>query len=150
SLNVIRACSRHGVAMIFASTSEVYGCNPAVPWSEQADRVLGPTSVSRWCYSSAKAVVEHYLYACHQEERLRFVIVRLFNVYGPGLKGRVISRFVEQALAGEPLTVYGDGTQTRTFLYVDDAVAALTAIISAGQFSAKVYNVGNVEPVSII
>jgi UDP-glucose 4-epimerase len=150
SLNVIRTCARRGVGVIFASTSEVYGHNPAVPWSEQADRVLGPTSVNRWCYSSAKAVIEHYLFACHQEDDLDFVIARLFNVYGPGLKGRVVARFIEQALNDEPLTIHGDGSQTRTFLYIADAIAALRAIISAGRLSSKAYNIGDVTPVSIL
>ncbi len=150
SLNVIRSCARHGVRIIFASTSEVYGYNAEVPWSEEADRVLGPTSINRWCYSSAKAVIEHYLFACHQEADLDFVITRFFNVYGPGLSGRVVVRFIEQALRGEPLRIHGDGSQTRTFLYIADAVAALQSIIAAGRSEAKVYNIGDTKPVSIL
>ena len=150
SFNVIRACARFRIGVVFASTSEIYGYNPQVPWSEEADRVLGPTSTNRWCYASAKAMVEHYLYACRQEESLDFVITRFFNVYGPGLKGRVIAHFIEQALAGKPLTVHGDGMQTRTFLYIDDAVTALKAIISKGEFSASAYNIGDTMPVSML
>jgi UDP-glucose 4-epimerase len=150
SFNVIRACARFRVGVVFASTSEIYGYNSQVPWSEDADRVLGPTSTSRWCYGSAKAMVEHYLYACRQEEGLDFAITRFFNVYGPGLQGRVIAHFIQQALAGKPLTVHADGLQSRTFLYIDDAVAALRAIISKGGFSANAYNIGDTTPITIL
>lgn len=150
SLNVIRSCVRHRAGIVFASTSEVYGYNPEVPWAEQSDRVLGPTSINRWCYSSAKAAIEHYLFACHQEDGLDFAITRFFNVYGPGLRGRVISQFIRQALSGEPLIVHGDGSQTRSFLYIADAIEALKAIISREKLPATAYNIGSTDAVSIL
>lgn len=150
SLNVVDSAARYHTPILFASTSEVYGRNPSVPWAETADRILGKIQDSRWCYSSSKAAVEHYLHACRQEEGLDFVTVRLFNVYGPGLTGRVISNFTERALAGEPLEVHGDGSQVRCFVYVSDVLDALERIIRSHKFAGETYNVGNPAPVSIL
>lgn len=150
SLNVVDSAARYHTPILFASTSEVYGRNPSVPWAETADRILGKVQDSRWCYSSSKAAVEHFLHACRQEEGLDFVTVRLFNVYGPGLTGRVISNFIERALAGEPLEVHGDGTQVRCFVYVSDVLDAFERIIRSHKFAGETYNIGNPVPVSIL
>jgi UDP-glucose 4-epimerase len=150
SLTVVDSAVLHQIPIIFASTSEVYGRNPSVPWSETADRVLGKVQDSRWCYSSSKAAVEHYLHACRQEDGLDFVTVRLFNVYGPGLTGRVISNFIERALTGESLEVHGDGSQVRCFVYVRDVVDAVEKILHSQKFAGETYNIGNPAPVTIL
>ena len=149
SMNVIHSAMNHKASIFFASTSETYGYNPHVPWSEQAERLLGPTSVNRWCYATAKAAIEHYLFACRQDKGLNFVITRFFNLYGAGLKGRVIDRFIRQALASEPLLIHGDGSQIRTFLYIDDAIEAVRLIISHSPMDGRVYNIGNTTPIRI-
>jgi nucleoside-diphosphate-sugar epimerase len=152
SLNLIRSAVKHGSRIIFTSTSEIYGRNRDVPWSEDADRVLGSTSVSRWCYSTGKALIEHYLYACKQDAGLDFTIVRFFNIYGPGLQGRVVTSFIQNALKNRPILIHGDGRQTRTFLYVADAVNAVVSIVNSTKTSAKAYNIGHSDqtPITMI
>lgn len=143
--NVLRAAFKYGRRLVFASTSEVYGRNPSVPWREDADRVLGATTIDRWCYATSKAAAEHFCLA-YKRLGLPVTIVRYFNVYGPRLDrldvGRVISIFMGQLLRGEPLTVIGDGTQTRCFTYVSDAVrATLAAGLLAGA-EGEIINIG--------
>ena len=150
SFNVIQSAIKHKTRIVFTSTSEVYGVNSNTPWSENSDRVLGSTSISRWCYSSSKAAVEHYLFACNHENALSFVITRFFNVYGPGLKGRVVTKFINRALAGEPLEIHGNGKQTRAFCYVSDAIEALKLIISTPKTCDNIYNIGQSTPTTIL
>ena len=144
--NVLRAALKHGRRVVFASTSEVYGKNPAVPWREDADRVLGPSTIDRWCYSTSKAAGEHFCLA-FRRLGLPVTILRYFNVYGPRLDqldvGRVITIFMGQLLRGEPLTVIGDGNQTRCFTYVDDAVAATIAAGVTAAAEGQIINVGS-------
>jgi UDP-glucose 4-epimerase len=142
SIAVVRRCAEFAIPVLFASTSEIYGINPALPWPETADRVLGPVANMRWCYATAKAAVEHYLDACRQDLGLNHTIVRLFNAYGSGLKGRVVDGFIRQALAGEPLVIHGDGLQTRSFCYIDDVVDALLRIIARPIIGGDTYNIG--------
>ncbi len=150
--NVLRAAYKHGRRLVFGSTSEVYGRNPAVPWSEDADRVLGPSTIDRWCYSTSKAVGEHFCLA-YRRLGLPVTILRFFNVYGPRLDeidvGRVITIFIGQLLRGEPLTVIGDGSQTRCFTYVDDVVRAIVAAGVLKAAEGEVINVGSSEETSI-
>ncbi len=150
--NVLRAALKHGRRVVFASTSEVYGKNPAVPWREDADRVLGPSTLDRWCYSTSKAAGEHFCLA-FRRLGLPVTILRYFNVYGPRLDqldvGRVITIFMGQLLRGEPLTVIGDGTQTRCFTYVTDAVAATIAAGVSAAAEGQVINVGSDVETSI-
>lgn len=129
SLNVVRRCADYGVPVVFSSTSEVYGINPELPWAEDANRVLGPVANVRWCYSTAKVAVEHYLDACRRQLGLRYTVVRLFNTYGDGLRGRVVDGFIRRALAGQPLIIHGDGRQTRCFCHIDDVTDALMRIV---------------------
>lgn len=150
SLHVVRRCADRGVPILFASTSEVYGVNPDLPWSEDARRVLGPVSNVRWCYATAKAAVEHYLAACRTQLGLRYTTVRLFNAYGPGLSGRVVDTFVRRALAGAPLVVHGSGGQTRCFCYIDDVVRAFVLITDGPELAGQTYNVGTTEPTRIL
>ncbi|HYA34251.1 MAG TPA: NAD-dependent epimerase/dehydratase family protein [Candidatus Binataceae bacterium] len=125
--NILKAAYKYSKKVVFSSTSEVYGRNPKVPWREDDDRVLGATSIDRWCYSTSKAVGEHFCFAYHKLG-LPVAIVRFFNVYGPRLDkldvGRLFTIFMGQLLRGKDLTVIGDGSQTRCFTYVTDAVEA--------------------------
>ncbi|MGH7841856.1 MAG: NAD-dependent epimerase/dehydratase family protein [Candidatus Binataceae bacterium] len=128
--NLLRAAYKYNKKVVFSSTSEVYGRNPKVPWKEDDDRVLGATTIDRWCYSTSKAVGEHFCFAYHKLG-LPVTVVRYFNVYGPRLDkvdvGRLFTIFMGQLLRGADLTVIGDGAQTRCFTYVTDAVAATVA-----------------------
>jgi len=150
--NVLRAAYKHRRRVVFTSTSEVYGRNPAVPWAEDADRVLGPTSIDRWCYATSKAAAEHFCLA-YRRLGLPVTILRFFNVYGPRLDqldvGRVITIFLGQLLRGEPITVIGDGSQTRCFTWIQDAIRATVAagIVSAAE--GQVINVGTDRETSI-
>jgi UDP-glucose 4-epimerase len=142
---VLKLAFKHQKKVVFSSTSEVYGRNPKVPWSEDDDRVLGSTRIDRWCYSTSKAVGEHFCFA-YYAMGLPVTVVRYFNVYGPRLDqldvGRVITIFLGQALRGEPLTVIGDGQQTRCFTYVDDAVRATVAAGVAPHTDGEAFNIG--------
>jgi UDP-glucose 4-epimerase len=150
--NVLSAAFRYGSRILIASTSEIYGTSPAVPFREDGDRVLGPTWVHRWSYSTAKAVDEHLAFA-YAERGLRMSIVRYFNSYGPRIDesgyGSVIARFAAQALQGEPLTVHGDGSQTRCFTYVSDTVAGTLLAARKAEAIGGVFNIGGSEEVSI-
>lgn len=154
SLNIFKMASANKTKVVFASTSEIYGRNPCVPWKENDERVLGSTAINRWCYSTSKAAAEHYLYAYNQQEGLNFVIVRFFNVYGPRLddlgSGRVIPIFLKQFLNGEPVTIHGDGSQTRTFVYVEDAVDAVLKVSFSKKAECQAFNVGSDKEVSIL
>jgi len=151
--NVLKVAFKYGRKVVFSSTSEVYGRNPALPWSEDDDRVLGSTRIDRWCYSTSKAVGEHFCFAYHKLG-LPVTITRYFNVYGPRLDkidvGRIITIFMGQLLRGEPLTVIGDGKQTRCFTYIDDAVRATIAAGTADGTNGGVFNVGTDVETSIL
>jgi len=150
--NVLKLAFKHQKRVVFSSTSEVYGRNPKVPWQEEDDRVLGSTRIDRWCYSTSKAVGEHFCFAYHHIG-LPVTITRYFNVYGPRLDkldvGRVITIFMGQVLRNEPLTVIGDGTQTRCFTYIDDAVKATIAAGIAPGTDGQVFNIGTAVETSI-
>ncbi len=141
-LDIVKLCRLSDKLLFFTSTSEIYGKNPNIPFSEDDDRVLGSTKINRWCYSSSKSAVEHYIYATAQEGHLRYVVTRLFNVYGPRLRGRVVSKFIEKAIQGKDLQVHGDGRQTRCFTYIDDAVDAFVGLILDEKAHNNCYNVG--------
>ncbi|HPG41578.1 MAG TPA: GDP-mannose 4,6-dehydratase [bacterium] len=143
---VLRLANRYLRKVLITSTSEIYGKSEAVPFKEDADRVLGPTTKSRWSYSCSKAIDEFLALAYYKERNLETVIMRLFNTVGPrqtGRYGMVIPRFVQQALKGKPLTVYGDGNQYRCFTYVDDVVMAAIKLMATPQAVGQVYNIGN-------
>jgi UDP-glucose 4-epimerase len=138
--------------VVIASTSEVYGKNDQVPLREDADGVLGPTSKSRWSYACSKAIDEFLGLAYHQSKGVPVVIVRYFNTIGPrqtGRYGMVVPRFVQQALAGDSITVYGDGNQTRSFTDVADAVRATVALSQHPAALGAVFNIGNGYEISI-
>ena len=149
---VLKAAAKKQRLVVVASTSEVYGKSDAVPFREDGDIALGSTVKHRWAYACSKALDEFLALAYWKEKRLPVVIVRFFNTVGPrqtGRYGMVVPNFVRQALAGEPITVFGDGKQTRCFTYVGDVVGALTAIVAREEAHGNVYNVGNTEEVSI-
>jgi UDP-glucose 4-epimerase len=149
---VLAAAFRYGKKVVFSSTSEIYGRNTRVPFDEESDRVLGSTSIDRWCYSTSKAAGEHLCFA-FARMGLRVVVIRYFNVYGPRLdtmdRGRVVTIFMGQLLRGEPLTVIGDGAQTRTFIYIDDAVRATVAAGLTPKAEGLAINIGTDREISI-
>jgi len=149
---VLHAAAKHKKRIIIASTSEIYGKNPKQPLSETDDRVVGAPQKIRWTYSDAKAIEEAMAFALHQEKKLAVTTVRLFNTVGPrqtGRYGMVVPRFVQAALKTEPLTIYGDGTQSRVFCHVDDAVAAIATMAATDTTIGDVYNVGGTGEVTI-
>jgi UDP-glucose 4-epimerase len=150
---VLKAALRYRAKVLIASTSEVYGKGNAIPFREDDDVVLGPTSRSRWSYAASKMVDEFLALAYYRERGLPIVVFRLFNTVGPrqtGRYGMVIPRFVGQALRKEPLSVYGDGGQSRCFLHVHDAVEAILALSENSAATGQVFNVGSMEEVSIL
>ena len=150
---VIEACVHYGRKLLLASTSEIYGKNEAVPLAETSDCVLGSPTVPRWAYSTAKAVSEILAFTYHYERGLPAIVVRLFNTVGPrqsAAYGMVIPRLVRQALADEPLTVYGDGSQTRCFGHVADVITALLRLLEHPGAVGAMFNIGSDEEVTIL
>jgi UDP-glucose 4-epimerase len=151
--NVIGAAARSEVPLLFTSTSEVYGKNSEGALVEISDRLLGPSQVSRWSYSNAKAFGEMLAFGYHREQGAEMVVVRLFNTVGPrqtGMYGMVLPRFVSQALAGEDLTVFGDGSQSRCFAHVADSVDAMLLLAECETAVGNVFNVGSPTEVTIL
>ncbi|HXU33863.1 MAG TPA: NAD-dependent epimerase/dehydratase family protein [Thermoanaerobaculia bacterium] len=150
---VIKLAYRYDKKVIFSSTSEVYGKSKDTPFHEYGDRLLGATSIDRWCYSTSKAVGEHFCFA-YAKLGLPVVIVRFFNAYGPRLDridvGRVITIFMGQLLRGEPLTVIGDGKQTRAFTYVGDAVRALAMAGEKTEAVGGIFNIGTDRETTVL
>lgn len=144
---------KYGRKVIFASTSEIYGRSTKIPFQEEDDRVLGPTKIDRWCYSTAKAVGEHYCFAYHQMG-LPVVVLRFFNAFGPRLdsieSGRIISIFMGQLLKNKPLTIIGDGTQTRCFTYVDDVIEGIMRSSEVPEAEGEAINIGTNRETSIL
>jgi len=152
SQTVLRIGARYRKKIILASSSEIYGKNEDIPFSEDSDRILGPTVRSRWCYACSKAMDEFLALAYAKQLALPVVIVRLFNTVGPrqtGRYGMVVPRFVRQALTGEPVTVYGDGQQTRAFCHVGDVVRGIVGLADATDALGEVFNIGNTQEVTI-
>jgi nucleoside-diphosphate-sugar epimerase len=151
--NVLDHCNRFGKRVLVASTSEIYGDRrEPEALDEGSRRLYGPTTARRWAYAESKALDEFLALAYHQERGLDCVIVRLFNTVGPrqsGEYGMVIPRFVSAALAGRPLEIFGDGTQTRCFCHVQDTIGAVSGLMESG-ISGEIFNVGSTERVSII
>ncbi len=149
---VLQVAHKYDRKMVFASTSEVYGRNTKVPFKEDDDRVLGSTRIDRWCYSTSKAAAEHFCFA-YGRIGLPVVILRYFNIYGPRLDkvdvGRVLTIFMGQILKDRPLTVIGDGTQTRCFTYVSDAIEGTIAAGLKPQAAGGIFNIGTETEVSI-
>jgi UDP-glucose 4-epimerase len=149
---VLKHANKKKKLVFIASTSEVYGKSTDVPFREEADLVLGPTLKHRWAYACSKLIDEFLALAYWKERKLPIVVVRLFNTVGPrqtGQYGMVLPTFVRQALAGQPLTVFGDGTQSRSFTYVGDVVDALVKLSAEPRAIGQVFNIGNTGEVTI-
>jgi UDP-glucose 4-epimerase len=141
---LIALAAEHGVRVLFTSTSEVYGRNPAVPWAEDGDRVLGATSVDRWSYAASKGVCEQMFYGVARKTGMPFSIVRFFNVYGPRQTPiYVVSQTVQRVLNGERPDLYDGGTQTRCLTYVDDAIEGTILAATRPEAVGEVFNIGN-------
>lgn len=150
---VLELCDKFKKKVLLASTSEVYGKHDDAPLYESADCVYGPSSKSRWSYAAAKLMDEFTGLAYHRNKKLPVIIVRLFNTVGPrqtGRYGMVVPRFVKAALRDDPITVYGDGQQTRTFTHVDEVVRCLIKLLETPESVGDVINIGGVEEVSIL
>lgn len=151
---VLEFCNRFDKRVLIASTSEVYGDHRTMtPLGETARRIYGPTIERRWAYADSKAMDEFLALAYHQERGLDCVITRLFNTVGPrqsGQYGMVIPRFVERALAGRPIEIHGDGTQTRCFCHVADTIRAIKGVMDERSTSGEIFNVGSTHPIRIL
>ena len=149
---VLELAAKKRKTVMVASTSEVYGKANVLPFAEDNDIVLGPTSKSRWSYACSKAIDEFLALAYFKEKRVPVSIVRFFNTVGPrqtGQYGMVVPNFVQQALAGKPITVFGDGKQSRCFTWVGDAVHAVVALAGHGEAVGQVFNIGSEEEITI-
>ncbi len=149
---VLNCANRHKKRVLIASTSEVYGKHMHAPLKEDDNLIYGPPSTMRWSYAAAKLVDEFTALAYHRTKKLEVIIFRCFNTIGPrqtGLYGMVVPRFIKQALRDEPITVYGDGTQTRTFTYVGDVVVSLMRLMECDAAIGEIINIGGKEEVSI-
>jgi UDP-glucose 4-epimerase len=149
---VLKIANKRKKLVLIASTSEVYGKSVDVPFREDADLVLGATTRHRWAYACSKMLDEFLALAYWKERKLPVIVVRLFNTVGPrqtGQYGMVIPNFVRQALAGQPITVFGDGSQSRSFTYVGDVVRAMVALIDEPRAVGQVFNIGNGHEITI-
>jgi len=149
---ILELAARKHKPLLLASTSEVYGKLDKPKFSEDDDMILGPTSRARWCYAASKIIDEFLARAYYKEKGLPAVVVRLFNTIGPrqtGQYGMVVPRFVRCALAGEPIPVYGDGTQRRSFTWVGDVIGAMLALIEHPKAYGEVFNIGHTKEISI-
>jgi UDP-glucose 4-epimerase len=150
--NVLKAASKFNVRTLIASSSEVYGRNPIMPLTEESDRLLGSPKVARWSYSEAKAIDEFYAFELHKKNSFAVTIARLFNTVGPGqsgVYGMVLPRFVKSALSDQPLQVYGDGSQSRSFCAVSDVVEAFASLMNTSESVGEAYNIGSTDEISI-
>ena len=149
---VLNAAANHKKRILIASTSEIYGKNPKQPLNETDDRVVGSPQKIRWSYSDAKAIEEAMAFALNQEKGLKVTTARLFNTVGPRQSahyGMVVPRFVRSALKNKPISIYGDGTQSRVFCHVRDAIEALLALVGTDKTINEVYNVGGAGEITI-
>lgn len=149
---VLKAAAHFGIRTLVASSSEIYGKNSTVPLSEDSDRLLGQTNVKRWSYSEAKALDELYAFELNRNESFPVSIARFFNTVGPrqnGTYGMVLPRFIKSALNNEPIVVYGDGTQSRSFCSVKDVIEAIVALMKSSDCIGQAYNIGSTYEITI-
>lgn len=149
---VLHAAAKKKKKVLLTSTSEVYGKSSKLPFQEEDDLVMGPPVRGRWSYACSKAIDEFFALAFHREKGLPVVIVRLFNTVGPrqtGTYGMVLPRFIQQALTGEAITIYGTGTQSRCFAYVGDVVRALAELVESPTAEGRIFNIGTEEEITI-
>jgi UDP-glucose 4-epimerase len=149
---VLNAAANVGARILLASSSEIYGKNPNMPLREDSDRVLGSPEVARWSYSEAKAMDELHAFELYKHKSFPVTIARFFNTVGPrqsGSYGMVLPRFVKAAISNQPLTVYGDGTQSRTFCSVTDVVDALVLLMDSKESIGQAFNIGSINEITI-
>ena len=149
---VLGAAAKFNVRTLLASSSEIYGRNPSMPLKEESDRVLGSPKIARWSYSEAKAIDEFYAFEFHKKNFFEVTIARLFNTVGPGQSGAygmVLPRFVKAAISNQPLIVYGNGSQSRSFCAVSDVVVALDYLMGTSESIGQAYNIGSTNEISI-
>lgn len=150
--NILELAYQRGIKVIFASTSEIYGKNAELPFSETSDRVYGAPSIHRWCYATAKSIDEHLCFA-YAEMGLPVTVLRYFNAYGPGQTnsryGMVVPRFIQAALTDQELQVYGDGTQSRCFTYIDDMIRGTISALKP-EANGLAFNIGSNRPITVL
>jgi UDP-glucose 4-epimerase len=150
--NILESANKYKVKVLITSTSEIYGKSENIPFKEEDDRLLGSTHISRWSYSCAKAIDEFLALAYYREKKLPVVIVRCFNTVGPrqsGQYGMVIPKFVKEALLNHPLTIYGDGKQSRCFADVDDVSDGMIKLMNTKKAEGDIFNIGSTEEITI-
>jgi UDP-glucose 4-epimerase len=150
--NVLKLCTRYNKKLLLTSTSEIYGKNDKIPFVEESDIVIGNTKKKRWSYACTKAIDEFLAFAFFEEKKLPVIIVRLFNTVGPrqsDMYGMVIPRFIKQSMNNLPITVFGNGEQTRCFIHVDDVSDAILSLIEKNEAYGDVFNLGSKEEVTI-
>ncbi len=151
--NILELCAKFRKKVLLASTSEVYGKHTKAPLVETEDSIFGPSVIWRWSYAASKLIDEYAAFAYHRQQNLPVIIVRLFNTVGPRQSkdyGMVLPRFIHRALTGQPIPVYGDGQQSRTFTDVDEVVTAITKLVESPNAIGEVVNVGGVEEITIL
>jgi len=149
SLKIIDFCCKHKKKLFFTSTSEIYGKLKKLPFREDSDRFLGSPQTNRWCYSTSKSLVEHYITANGKENNLKYIIFRLFNVYGPGLQGRVVDEFISKSLQNKRILINGNGKQTRSFLFINDCIDAFYKVLK-NKINNEVFNIGSENEITMI
>lgn len=151
--NILEIAKKTKAKVIFASTSDVYGKNTALPFNEESDLVLGPSSVARWAYAVSKIYDEHLIMGYHEKYKISFTIIRFFGIYGPNQHrswwGGPQSLFIDTLLSNKPVEIHGSGEQTRTFLYIDDAIDAILSIIKTKEAKNQIINLGSNKELSM-
>jgi UDP-glucose 4-epimerase len=154
TLNILESIADRNIKMFFTSTSDVYGKNPTLPFSEESDLVLGPTNIKRWAYAASKIFDEHLLFAFREKHKVPISIIRYFGGYGPNQNptwwGGPQSVFIDAILTGKPMEIHGDGKQTRSFTYISDHVDGTMKVIGSEKAIGEVFNIGNTREISII
>jgi len=154
TLNILESIAGRNIKIVFTSTSDVYGKNPTLPFSEESDLVLGPTNVKRWAYAASKIFDEHLLFAFQEKYKLPMSIIRYFGGYGPNQNttwwGGPQSVFIDAILTGKPMEIHGDGKQTRSFTYISDHVDGTTRVIESDKSIGEVFNIGNTKEIRIV
>ncbi len=154
TLNILELIADRNIKIVFTSTSDVYGKNPTLPFSEESDLVLGPTNIKRWAYAASKIFDEHLLFAFQEKHKVPISIIRYFGGYGPNQNttwwGGPQSVFIDAILTGKPMEIHGDGKQTRSFTYISDHVDGTTKVIESEKSTGEVFNIGNTREISIV
>jgi UDP-glucose 4-epimerase len=154
TLNILEIIANKGIKIVFTSTSDVYGKNTHLPFSEESDLVIGPTNIKRWAYAASKIFDEHLLFAFQEKYKVPMSIIRYFGGYGPNQSptwwGGPQSVFIDAILTGKPMEIHGDGTQTRSFTYISDHVDGTMKVMESEKAIGEIFNIGNTREISIV